>query len=104
MAGIARSAEPGRGRCRLTCSGVLAVNFQEVVHSVRTGNADVAKPQCIAEGSNGHPQECQRHTGKQIAAEVGVSPATVCRVLKRRGLNKLSALEPADPIRRYERE
>jgi hypothetical protein len=23
----------------------LAVNFQEVVHSVRTGNADVAKPQ-----------------------------------------------------------
>jgi hypothetical protein len=24
---------------------VLAVNFQEVVHSVRIGNADVAKPQ-----------------------------------------------------------
>jgi len=46
----------------------------------------------------------QRHTGGQIAAEVGVSPATVCRVLKRRGLNKLSALEPAEPIRRYERE
>ena len=46
----------------------------------------------------------QRHTGAQIAAEVGVSPATVCRVLKRRGLNKLSALEPAEPIRRYERE
>ena len=46
----------------------------------------------------------QRHTGGQIAAEVGVSPATVCRVLKRRGLNKLSVLEPAEPIRRYERE
>jgi transposase InsO family protein len=46
----------------------------------------------------------QRQTGKQIAAEVGVSPATVCRVLKRRGLNKLSALEPAEPVRRYERE
>jgi transposase InsO family protein/transposase-like protein len=46
----------------------------------------------------------QRYTGKQIAAEVGVSPATVCRVLKRRGLNKLSALEPAEPIRRYERD
>jgi transposase InsO family protein len=46
----------------------------------------------------------QRHTGEQIAAEVGVSPATVCRVLKRRGLNRLSALEPAEPIRRYERE
>jgi transposase InsO family protein len=45
-----------------------------------------------------------RCTEKQIAAEVGVSPATVRRVLKRRELNKLSALEPAEPIRRYERE
>jgi transposase InsO family protein len=46
----------------------------------------------------------QRHTGKQIAAEVGVSPATVSRILRRLGLNKLSSLEPAEPIRRYERE
>ena len=45
----------------------------------------------------------QRHTGKQIAAEVGVSVATVSRVLKRLGLNRLSGLEPAEPIRRYER-
>ena len=37
----------------------------------------------------------QRWTGKQIAAESGVSPATVSRVLRRLGLNKLSALEPA---------
>jgi DNA-binding MurR/RpiR family transcriptional regulator len=46
----------------------------------------------------------QRHTGKQIAGEVGVSPATVSRILQRLGLNRLSALEPAEPIRRYERE
>ena len=46
----------------------------------------------------------QRWTGKQIAAEIGVSPATVSRILKRLGLNKLSALEPAEPVRRYERE
>src|SRR5579883_546679 len=46
----------------------------------------------------------QRWTGKQIAAESGVSPATVSRVLRRLGLNKLSALEPAEPVRRYERE
>ena len=46
----------------------------------------------------------QRWTGHQIAAEVGVSPATVSRVLRRLGLNKLSALEPAEPIRRYQRE
>src|SRR5271154_7214824 len=31
----------------------------------------------------------QRLTGKAIAAEAGVSPATVSRVLKRLGLNKL---------------
>jgi len=46
----------------------------------------------------------QRWTGKQIAAEVGVSPATVSRILKRLGLNRLAALEPAEPVRRYERE
>jgi transposase InsO family protein len=45
----------------------------------------------------------QRCTGKQIAAQVGVSPATVSRVLKRHGLNKLKSLEPAEPVRRYER-
>jgi transposase InsO family protein len=58
------------------------------------------------------PAECaavealrrQRYTGKQIAAEVGISPATVSRILQRLGLNKLSALEPAEPVRRYERE
>jgi transposase InsO family protein len=46
----------------------------------------------------------ERMTGKAIAAEVGVSPATVSRVLKRLGLNKLKMLEPAEPVRRYERE
>src|SRR4029078_9132768 len=46
----------------------------------------------------------QRHTGKQIAAEVGVSAATVSRILRRLGLNRLAAPEPAQPIRRYERE
>jgi len=46
----------------------------------------------------------QRWTGKQIAAETGVSPATVSRILKRLGLNRIAALEPAEPVRRYERE
>ena len=46
----------------------------------------------------------QRMPGNEIAATVGVSPATVSRVLKRLGLSKLSALEPAEPTRRYERE
>ena len=35
----------------------------------------------------------QRYTAKQIAAEVAVSPATVSRILRRLGLNRLSALD-----------
>jgi len=46
----------------------------------------------------------RRWTGKQIAAEVDVSPATVSRILRRLGLNRIAALEPAEPIRRYERQ
>jgi transposase InsO family protein len=46
----------------------------------------------------------QRFTGKQIAEETGVSSATVSRVLRRLGLSRLRDLEPAEPIRRYERE
>ena len=46
----------------------------------------------------------QRYSGKQIASELTISPATVSRILRRLGLNKLSALEPAEPIRRYERD
>src|SRR5712692_5534962 len=44
-----------------------------------------------------------RRTGKQIAAELHISPATVSRILKRLGLSRLSALDPAEPVRRYER-
>ena len=46
----------------------------------------------------------ERRTGQQIAAEVGVSPATVSRVLRRLGLNRLKDLEPAEPVCRYERQ
>ncbi len=46
----------------------------------------------------------QRWTGKHIAGEVGVSPATVSRVLRRAGLSRLKDLDPAEPVRRYERQ
>lgn len=46
----------------------------------------------------------QRWTGRHIALEVGVSPATVSRVLKRAGLSRLKDIAPAEPIRRYERD
>ena len=44
----------------------------------------------------------QRFTGEQIA--VDLASATVSRILRRLGLNRLRALEPAEPVRRYERE
>lgn len=46
----------------------------------------------------------QRWTGKQVAEAVGVSPATVSRVLRRAGLSRLRDLEPAEPVRRYQRQ
>jgi transposase InsO family protein len=46
----------------------------------------------------------QRWTGQHIAREVGVSPATVSRVLRRAGLSRLKDLDPAEPVRRYERQ
>ena len=46
----------------------------------------------------------QRMTGKQIAKETGVSRTTVSRVLRRLGLSRVRDLEPAEPVRRYERD
>ena len=46
----------------------------------------------------------QRWTGKRIAMTVGSSAATVSRVLRRLGISKMKALEPAEPVRRYQRD
>ncbi len=46
----------------------------------------------------------RRWTGAQIARETSVSKATVSRILRRLGLNRLRALEPVEPVRRYERQ
>ena len=45
----------------------------------------------------------ERRIYHRIAAEVGVSKATVGRILTRHGLNRWRDLEPAEPERRYER-
>jgi len=45
----------------------------------------------------------QRWTGTQIAMAVGLSKATVFRILGRLGMNRLKALDPVEPVRRYER-
>ena len=45
----------------------------------------------------------ERLAGLHIARKLGVSPATVSRVLRRAGLSRLRDLEPAEPVRRHER-
>jgi transposase InsO family protein len=46
----------------------------------------------------------RRQTGPQIASRVGLSPATVARVLTREGLSRLKNLDPKEPVRRYQRD
>src|SRR5690348_4761046 len=42
-----------------------------------------------------------RFTSTRIAAQLGLATSTVCAVLKRLGLNRLSRLEPLEPPNRY---
>jgi len=44
----------------------------------------------------------RRLTQARIAKSLGVSEATVSRVLRRAGMSKLSALQPVEPVQRYE--
>ena len=46
----------------------------------------------------------KRRVYHRIATEAGVSRATVGRILTRHGLNRWRDLEPAEPVRRYERD
>jgi len=46
----------------------------------------------------------RRWTIDRIATELHISPSTVARHLKRLGLNRLAAIEPAPPTQRYERQ
>jgi transposase InsO family protein len=46
----------------------------------------------------------QRLPGKQIAALTSVSPATISRILKKRGLSRSRDLDPPEPVRRYQRQ
>jgi transposase InsO family protein len=46
----------------------------------------------------------QRWTGRQIAKEAKVSPATVSRILRQARLSRIRDLEPPQPVVRYERQ
>jgi transposase InsO family protein len=73
-----------------------------VDRSSRPHHSPTRTPASLAE-QIGHLRR-QRWTGAQIAAELAVSKTTVFRTLARLGLNRLKSLEPAEPVRRYERE
>lgn len=47
-------------------------------------------------------QRRSRQTYRQISRQCGIGQSTIARWLKRAGLNRLAALEPAAPIVRYE--
>lgn len=64
------------------------------------------RTRCIDQDQRGRIIELRRErmTCRQIAARVGVSTATVARVLKRVGLSRLKSLDPVPPPAiRYER-
>ena len=43
-----------------------------------------------------------RYNGWRIAQALGLSRATVCRILRRNGMNRLRSLDPPPPVVRYE--
>ena len=43
-------------------------------------------------------------SGAEIAVRLGLSPATVARILRSEGLSRLKSLEPTEPPRRYEKQ
>ncbi|MEZ5331911.1 MAG: IS481 family transposase [Thermoanaerobaculia bacterium] len=46
----------------------------------------------------------QRQSGAEIAARLGLSPATVSRILRRHRLSRIRDIEPQEPPRRYEKQ
>ncbi|WP_269933570.1 IS481 family transposase, partial [Aminobacter sp. HY435] len=83
---------------RYRAEGRVGMTDRSSRPSVMPGLTSQAVSECIA------ALRRQRFTGKHIAKEVGVSPSTVSRVLRRAGLSRLKDIEPAEPVRRYERE
>jgi transposase InsO family protein len=45
-----------------------------------------------------------RYNYGRIAAQLGLSKPTICRILRAAGLNRLKSLDPVAPVLRYERE
>jgi len=92
----AHTARKWLGRYLAGGEAALADASSRPAHSPRS--IDPAKALLIVELRR------RRMLQSSIARSVGVSSSTVSRVLARAGLSKLSDLEPAQPVVRYERE
>jgi transposase InsO family protein len=95
---------PGDEREELSSGNLAAIAALEDELEAQLRHLRLHRPTPAAMVERVEALRRQRWTGKQIAAEVGVSPATVSRILRRLGLDRIQALEPAEPIRRYERQ
>jgi transposase InsO family protein len=71
---------------------------------VDTSSRPASSPRRISESKALAVVELRRRrlTQARIAASLGLSEATVSRVLRRAGLSKLSSLQPVEPVQRYE--
>jgi transposase InsO family protein len=75
--------------------GLLDRSSRPTCSPRQTSNAQVAVVLALRQ---------MRLPGFQIARQSGLSKATVSRLLARHGLSQLSALEPAKPVVRYQRQ
>lgn len=66
-------------------------------HNLRNPTPEVIRNEIVA-------LRREKMPGKQIARIVGVSPATISRVLKMARLSRMKDVEPKPPARRYERD
>jgi hypothetical protein len=76
--------------------------WQDCVTAVSDPVASPTNPASVVE----HAEVLRRmgRTGQQIGIKLRLSPATVSRILRRLGLNRIGALEPSESVRRYDRE
>lgn len=105
---------PASGGCR-PGHGDLADHAQEVVAPFSgrgsygvTGSLESTEPSPTATAATVRAQimdlRRRRRTGRFIARRLGVSGASVSRILRRARLSRWRELEPRPPVRRYERE
>ena len=94
------------GVCRKTAAKWTARFRTEGIASLQDRSSRLHKlrhptPECIIRRTEALRR--QRWTGQRTATELGISPSTVSRTLRRLRLGRIKDIEPFPPPRRYER-